>query len=478
MSVLIDYSIINSECKIQISNFYFLHPDCSIFQPYPMITNTKSTCPGAAPNFRSPREKQRFRGCRLSLATAAGFVVALPASAGLFTPGVVVVTAYGNVGNAATNSLFSVGVPTPISLLEFSPSGAVGSAPLSIRTLPTADSGSNYGIVGEYGSSSEGTIQLSGDGRFLTLGGYGATASYAGAGGPAGGYSDANGVKLAQSTDASVPRVFALIDAAGGVDSRTAVNNIYSRNNARSAYTQDGTMLYVAGQGTGTTDQGLYYTSVGTNTMANPGSGPTTIDNAVETRVTQIYQGNLYYSTDKKNKATGIFEYSGMPTDPRQTARQIIPANNGGSGEGQVNYSPEGFYFANATTLYVVDTGVPKNGGRGDGGIQKWSFNGASWVLEYTLSNPQFIRAPAGGHGETGFEAIAGRVVGTGAGARVELFAVSYTLGDGDPDGLYTITDSLAASKDPGETFTEMEASGPNRLFKGVAFAPTAEPGM
>ena len=51
-----------------------------------------------------------------------------------------------------------------------------------------------------------------------------------------------------------------------------------------------------------------------------------------------------------------------------------------------VNLSPENFFFANSTTLYVADGGDPKDGGLGDGGLQKWTFNGTQWVFDYTLS--------------------------------------------------------------------------------------------
>jgi len=420
---------------------------------------------------------------------AAGLLAAaLPASAQLFTEGDLLVSTYGNVGNAATGAAFTEnlvtpessyidGVPTPISLLEYSPGGSVDASPVVTYTLPTANNGGNFGIVGEYGSSSEGTIQLSSNGEYLTLGGYSAAPSIAGIGSPGGvGYFNAapSTVALAQSTDTNVPRVFAVVDANGNANTTTIFNNVYSTNNPRSAYL-NGSSLYISGQGSGATDQGLYLTSVGTNTVAHPGTGLTAIYTMTDTRVTQVYNGNLYYSVDKKNKATGIFEYTGTPSG-LTTATQIIPGNNGLSGSNLVNYSPDGYFFANTTTLYVADTGDPKNGGTGDGGIQKWSLNGSTWDLDYTLVDPNFTMNLTAAHGETGFEAITGEVVGS----EVDLFAVSYTLGDADPDGLYSIADNLDASTESGETFTEMEASGANDVFKGVSFAPTAvpEPGM
>ncbi|MGA2053496.1 MAG: hypothetical protein ABSH19_09305, partial [Opitutales bacterium] len=331
---------------------------------------------------------------------AAGLLAAGSASAQLFTQGDLVVSTYGNVSNAATSSAFTEalptpessyidGVPTPISLLEFSPTAAANSAPLVTFTLPTANIGINFGLVGEYGSSSEANIQLSANAEYLTIAGYSAAPSIAGIGSPGGlGYFNANpdGTDaLAQSTDTNVPRVFALVDANGDVNSSTILNDVYSTNNPRSEYL-DGSRLYISGQGSGTTDQGLYLTSVGTNTVANPGSAPTPIYNGTDTRVTEVYNGNLYYSVDKKNKVTGIFEYTGTPSG-LTTAMQIIPGNNGLSGGSLVNYSPDGYFFANTTTLYVADTGDPKNGGTGDGGIQKWSLNvgNSTWTLDYTL---------------------------------------------------------------------------------------------
>jgi len=402
----------------------------------------------------------RVAGCVLAALLVAGFGRGYAQG---FTPGDLVVTTYGNVGNAATNNTYTDGQPTPISLLEFS---TLGGAPIWTLTLPTVDNGANLGIVGEYGSSSEGTIQLSDDGQYLTFGGYSATPSYAG------NYSIAT-TALAQSTDVAVPRVFALVDANGNVNTSTVLNNVYSTNNPRSVYMSNGS-LYLSGQGSGTSDQGIYRVPVGMNSVSNPGATPTPIYNTLDTRTAQVYGGNLYYSQDKKNKATGIFEFSGTPTG-LSTATQIIPGSNGLSGSAKVNYSPQGFFFADSNTLYVADTGLPKNGGTSDGGIQKWTFNGSIWTLQYTLTDPDFVLptlTATATHGETGFEALTGRLVdGT-----VELFAVSYTAADADPNGLYAITDTLSATTSTGETFTKLESSGVDNVFKGVSFAPVATP--
>jgi hypothetical protein len=88
--------------------------------------------------------------------------------------------------------------------------------------------------------------------------------------------------------------------------------------------------------------------------------------------------------------------------------------------------------------------------------------------------------APTAADGQTGFEAMTLQVVGNS----VDIYAVSYTAGDADPNGLYAIVDNLSATTLPtGEDFTELEsapgtsdAGGEDYNFKGVSFAPAAVP--
>lgn len=427
---------------------------------------------------------------RAALAAAVVFASRACAFAVSFTPGDLVVSTYGG-GDIAQ------GAPTPISLIEYPTSGG---APVFAYTLPTTNGvggSANYGIVGQYGSNSEGNIQLTGNGEYLSLAGYSATAAYAGiqsstntANGtdyPAGTAFSSNTVALAQSTDTNVPRLAAFVDAAGNVNSSTVLNDVYNTNNPRAVYSATGSTLYISGQGDGSNaDQGIFYAPAGLNTVTSPSSKPTGIYNSQDTRFVTAFNNNLYYSIDTGSGThTGIWEFHGEPTTSA-TATQIIPGNNGLSGSSEVFYSPEGFFFANPDTLYVADTGQPKAGPSGalsDGGIQKWTFNGSTWSLQYTLTptsagwiapgNPDDAK-----NGQTGFEALTGEVVGTGANAQVELFAVSYTLADDNPDGLYSITDTLDATTGSGESFTELESAPGNggEIFKGVSFAPVPEP--
>jgi len=428
--------------------------------------------------------------CHASLLGGVAFILASVAgadhaSAQLFTAGDLVVSTYGST----TSDTLLDGQTTAITLMEYALPTATSATLVLSDTLPDTASGSNAGIVGEYGSSSEGTLQLSGNDEYLTIAGYSADPSYAGTGAPGnGGYevptdSNPNAVALAQSTDTAVPRVVALIDANGDVNTSTVLNDVYSTNNPRSVYTQDGSSLLISGQGSGLSDQGIYSVPTGTNTVTTSAT-PTEIYNASTTRTIQQYGGNTYVSIDQKGKSgsetaeTGVFEVSS-----NGTLTQITSATNGLSGSSKVDYSPEGFYFANSTTLYVADTGDPKVGNVGDGGIQKWtlSLSTNKWTLDYTLTPTGFVSptlATTAADGQTGFEAITGEVVD----GNVDLYAVSYTAGDADPNGLYAIVDPLSSTTGTGDAFTEL-ASAPGLTgsdtaddnFKGVSFAPDAQ---
>ncbi len=431
------------------------------------------------------------------------FLLAITASAALvpsvhaqvLAPGDLVVSTYGT----PTSTGLIDGQAVPISLQTFTPSvSASGESPTSVTVLS--------GIVGEYGSSSEGNIQLTGNGEDLTIAGYNAAEAAAGIGSntngdngngtytigtPYGGtaatggtYSNSSATALAQSSPADVARLADVIDFNGNVASSTSFANLYNTNNARSAYSPNGNSIYISGQGDkSSSDQGIFVSPTGASYSGS--NFPAGIYNANDTRYVSGYNGNLYYSLDKKNNPTGIFEYSGLPTSGSATATQVTTGENLSAGTGFTldSYnSPEGYWFANSTTLYVADTGVPKKGGSvsGAGGIQKWTLNGNTWQLDYVLRPSSFVSpssAVSATSGETGFEAISGEVVGN----TVDLFAVSYTAGDDNPNGLYSLADSLSATTiTPGsETFDEL-ASAPgdgDENFKGVVFMATPEPG-
>jgi hypothetical protein len=454
-----------------------------------------------------------------------------------FSAGDLVISVYGNVdGNTPTTDNDA----SPIALQEVTTNGAV----VGQLVLPQTASGANHPISGEYGSSSEGTLELSGNGRYLTIAGYDVTASQfntnpQGFGGGTktcitSGSSAVTCNPLAQTASVAgtpsssgngsatvVPRVIALVGANGSVDTSTALTGVFNENNPRSVATVNGSSFYISGQGlskSDTTTQGLFLAQRGATTA-------TPIDTSFDTRTVEIQNNQLFLSADSTegsgvhenissygspgNLPTGAASATVLPNlQSKFTVTSASQLNNIDiasnlftnsvftAGGNKIYLSPENFFFANATTLYVADSGNPKgdNNGSGkttqglsDGGLQKWSLvagagpkGTAGWVLDYTLSvglNLVPDTTPCGSNqvdcGTTGLIGLTGEVVGND----VELFATNATLGDEDQTFLYGITDVLGDTSNPNnEVFTVLDTAAPDTNVRGVAFAPVPEP--
>jgi hypothetical protein len=429
-----------------------------------------------------------------------------------FTAGDLVVSVEGDGSNTGS---YSDNQAAPLTLYQFAPNGTSSVTAAGSLELPTSFSG-------EYGSSSEGTLQLSGNGQYLTIMGYGINAAtynanpsiYSTACTPTPACQSA----LAQSTSLSsagnyIPRVVALISANGSVDTSTQLANVFNGNNPRSAYTVNGTSFYVSGQGTsGDTTGGVFYATLGSSTAtaitgADNGSGGNQ-----DTRTVTVYNNQLYVSVDSKSGSVNrdyigtLGAAGGLPTSLANGGNgpTALPGfgNSGGTGKvtitsgansdgnglnaGQaINLSPENYFFANSTTLYVTDSGDPKNNSNctgsscvsvGDGGLQKWTLNTSTntWGLDYTLATGLNLISNNNGataHGTSGLYGLTGEVIGN----NVELFATNYTLGDTDATYLFGITDALSntsASLASGEAFSLLATAPADSNFKGVAFAP------
>ncbi len=407
---------------------------------------------------------------------------------------------------------------SPMTLQEFS-LGAGGTSATSVGTftLPQSASGANWAISGEYGSASEGFLQLSGNGNLLTIMGYGVNAATFNSAS----LSTYGTAALGQTTSVPVPggytvvpRVVAAIKANGSVDTSTALLNFADQNNPRSAYTFDGSSFYVSGQGSSKTDP-----TQGVQLVRDGQSTGTTIDNSTDTRFVTEYKGTLYVSRDQNPPGSGNQNYTnvssltgpggGLPTSAAGlvTTHIVPPASplSLGGNNGSINLtaatangvnnsrigsfvylSPEEYFFANSTTLYVADSGQPKNGNAnkaalGEGGLQKWVLNTTTgvWSLEYDLYKGLNLQNNANANantptapGVTGLFGLTGKVVG----GQVELFATSYGLNELSPSYLYEITDTLSATTGAGESFTTLYDAPTDVSIRGVSFAPTPGP--
>lgn len=424
-----------------------------------------------------------------------------------FTTGDIVVSVEGNGSNTGS---YADNQAAPLTLYEYGVTGTSSASLAGSLMLPQTTSGSNSAISGEYGSSSEGTLQLSGNGQYLTIMGYGINAATFNAN--PGAYSPSStNTALGQSGSmtgqsyTAVPRVVALIGANGSVNTSTALYNVFNANNPRSAYTVDGTSFYVSGQGTsGDNTGGVFYAKLGATSATSITGNDAGSGASQDTREVQVYNGQLYVSSDSKSGSTnrsyvGTLGTAGsLPTSVANSGNgpTMLPGfgNTGGTGKvtisaattngvnkagQQINLSPENYYFANATTLYVADSGSPKNNSAtssvGDGGLQKWSLVGNSWVLDYTLAAGLNLVANTSVSGSTGLLGLTGETVTINGKQEVELFATNYTITDTGATYLYGITDLLSATTAPtGESFTVLATAPVDSNFKGVAFAPTA----
>jgi hypothetical protein len=463
-------------------------------------------------------------------------VNAVPESSPLFASGNIVVTVEGcgvhggtctnvpyGTGNGSGNS--SVGgygdnQAAPLTLFQYKPTGTASAAFINSLVLPQSASGANVPVSGEYGSSSEASIQLSGGGQYLTVMGYGVPAEpfdqgyYPGfAGDP---YGAAPSGALGQSGSltgqsyTSVPRVLTLIDANGNINTATAVYNIYNTNNPRSAYTLTGSTAYLSGQGSGSdATGGVFYVPIGAaDTAPTAITGLDTSSNTIaqDTRFVQIYNNTLYISVDSKEGSGNARSFVGTLGTPPATSLYMSGAgptmlsgygNSGGTGKVtittgansngnnlnaglQINTSPENYFFASASVLYVADGGDPKNNSAnsslGDGGLQKWinskSDGTGTWSLAYTLYKGLNLIANSNSDGVSGLFGLAGTVSGN----NVLLYTTSYTLSDLDVTYLYGITDNLTyttASQAASETFATLDTAPLGSNFKGVSLAPT-----
>ena len=149
-----------------------------------------------------------------------------------------------------------------------------------------------------------------------------------------------------------------------------------------------------------------------------------------------------------------------------------------------VYLSPEQYFLASPTVMYVADSGQPKAGsanaaGLGAGGLQKWILVNGAWTLAYDLVNGLNLANNATANsatptapGVTGLLGLTGRVVD----GQVQLFATSYGLNELSQSYLYEITDDLSATsitQVASEQFTVLftDPTGQTSI-RGVAFAP------
>ncbi|MBL8756197.1 MAG: hypothetical protein JNK15_23080 [Planctomycetes bacterium] len=340
-----------------------------------------------------------------SAAISTTLAVLAPTLLAQITPGNLLVSRVGDGSAALSNAA------TARFLDEYTPAGVF----VQTIALPTIASGGNRAVTDSGTATSNGFISQSVDGRYLLAAGYDAVVGTAG---------------VTSSASASVNRVICRIGLDGVVDSSTALGDAYTGNNFRSVASVDGTSFWTAGTGTAPTPGARHVAALGASTSTQLSSTVTNL------RCINIWNGQLYCSSSSGAFLGVSTVGTGLPTTTGQTITSIT------TGTGASAYD---FWFADANTLYVADDRT-----NGNGGIQKWTWNGSAWVLAYTL-------AP---NATTGCRGLSGHVQGGVA----TLFATTTSA-------LAEVVSVVDAGS--GSPFTTLVTAATNTAFRDVQFVRT-----
>ena len=288
--------------------------------------------------------------------------------------------------------------------------------------LPAVITGSNHRLTQSGSATSEGQVVLSDDGRYLLVAGYDAAIGAAG---------------VASTAAATVNRVVGRIDwtlpPAAAIDTTTAINNVFDKNNIRGAASLDGQTFYLSGSGG--TQGGVALATLGAAT-ATPSYGGTTVKTV---RNIRSFNGGIYISgSTSGGPLYGVAQV---------TAGATTQLNGFPTMAGPSSY---GFFFLNAATLYVADDRTTSAGG-----IQKWQNFGGVWSLSQTFNIP----AASGGTNLAGARGLAGSPFfdEDSSSTFAQLYAVTTD------NRIVTLTDNQ-----PGATFTVIDTGTTGKVFRGV----------
>ncbi len=405
----------------------------------------------------------------------------------------------------------SFGVTSPIFIDHISSSGQI----VSSFAVPTT-------VTTSFSSKSELAINLSLNGQAVTFMGYIAPPKSL----------DVSNSNTPGHFDPTNPVGSTFQRAVVQIDGNGTVNitpvNTYSGNNGRAAILVNGQYLMVgnAGNGSGTQPLNIVNNTGVQSTTPGGSADATVIGKQQGTQgnangfqfgfsVTQtgaaadksgkddnfrgltVFNNTLYVTkgsgsngVDTVYQVGAVGSASTLTANSTTTAINILPGFPTGLAKtNPANMFPFGIWFANATTLYVADEG-DGTGTNPNAGLQKWTFDGTKWNLQYTLQNGlklgQQYGVPNGPNGEiyplaldpatTGLRNLIGQVNADGT---VTLYATTATNSantdpGADPNEVVSITDLLSATTLPSnESFSVIEGPAYGVVYRGVAVVPS-----
>ncbi len=355
------------------------------------------------------------------VAVIAGVGISQAAFAAAFTAGNLVVSRIG-VGSAALT-----GNTAAVFLDELTPAGSG----VQSVAIPTAAFSKGFGMTIGGNSSSQGQLERSVDGRFLTIFGYDAPVGLAG---PS---------SAASNRGRTIVRVSARGDQ--GILANTRIEQ--GGSTPRAAKTIDGSSYYTAADGGSGPSGGLRYHLAGAIVNGVLMNGTTT-----NIRTVNIFNNQLYIGASTAGggvEARGVSTIgTGIPT--ASDTITILPGM-GGSNTGLAD-SAYDFHFTNSSTLYIADDDFTAPA---SGGLQKWTRTGSVWSKQWTALAGTGI----------GVRSLTAAVTGSGT----VIYAVTS---EATGNRIVTLTDTGVGTP----SFSTVSTAPTNTIYRGVEFSPIPEP--
>ncbi len=259
-----------------------------------------------------------------------------------------------------------------------------------------------------------------------------------------------SGAGLSSASSSAVPRGIGRVDMNGVYSLAVSDNTLYSGNTFRSAVSRDGLSEYW----TSGSSRGVEYLSQPNADVPISGSGAPGAGNV---RDLGIFNSALYASTQAGTNY-GLYIFDGPPIGP-DMPNFLLSYNPTNSHPDEFAVSPDG------KTIYLADDGV---GGGVGGGIERWDYNGSSWINSYILPTGDVSsNSPVGARGLTVdfsnfYEGSSNRVGAVIYATTAELFGnrlISIT--DGGPSSVPVTLSQLTTT---------------NQVYRGVSLWPSVAP--
>lgn len=354
---------------------------------------------------------------------------------GNFTPGNIVTLRVGEAGGPALT-----GAATQVFLDEYTLTGTfVQSKPLPFNNNSLGAGNAKYTLSGS--STSEGYLNLSPDGKFLTFGGYDSNIGTA---------------NVASTNSSTVNRVVARVDYTGAINTETRISDGYNTSNIRSAATLDGNAYWTGGAGGAGIGGVRYVTQASSGTSTSISSGANG-----NTRGTAVYNSQLFVSAAAGSNRGISTVGTGLPITTGQPMNMISGTTDNVETQGS-----HGFVFVDVDNdavpdiLYVAD-----NTSGANFGLIKFSNTGGVWTKRGNLPNT----AGRAIYGVTAFMNGANRdiivTVGTGSAIATEIYKFT---------DISAVTDNITSNGTDIVTAmgTPIITGAVGVGFKGVSFVP------